>query len=707
MYIGITEGKQKKFKKFLSGNSKLLKPSVSNNDKIKCLYLLRCSAEVQDSNFLDAVKNMFTEKVIDLSNKSLSETDMKTLAILLLHLPDGPWSLNLSRCNISNRCCKILFESYISQTTTANIGTIDISFNNISSENFHLCRLCYKVFKPWQTKRITLSIDALYNSGTINRVKHFKDVLQNLTQKCPLSSGKLMILYQAKQTRLVVVYSDLKYVKCFQLYNCELNQKTAKNLSKSVTEQLKGHRVYDVFFSYSHHDIEILSYIVKNFEQITFCGSNMHSKGAYLLDVTSKVDFDHPLKCLEDYLAAVIQNDVHINASCPYLSMVSEKIQEQTKEMLRNISTLKVLDLTNNNLCDCIADDLELILSCNILEELYLGGNNLQEVGVIKIADALQANSVLKVFDISNNSIKIKAVDSIATTLANKFKLQKLYINGNKLHADSINKIVEKVCSTSLKTFNVSRNISDTTDAAIAKVLATATIADMLSKNTQLEELHLGENILHANGIIKIVSGLKNTTTLKVFDISNNDISDQAAAVIADTLSEQGELEELILGGNNLQDGLVTIVKKLRCYSTLKILDICNNSASTTTINCIAILLCFKSKLSKFYLGGNNLVEPKTLQALHFFLAETSFDVSCTINDEAEENIQRAVFRNVAHMQMLLLDHNTKILANEYSIYKLLSLISRLNLKYDRAKIVRSIGKCVYEHAHSYMHAYV
>ena len=356
MYVGITEGKQNKFKKFISENRKLFipKPSISNNDKIKCLYLLRCSAEVQESNFLDSIKNMFKEKVIDLSNKSLSETDMKTLAILLLHLPDGPWSLHLSRCNISNRCCRVLFETYISQTITANVETIDISFNNISSEN--LCRLCYEIFKPWQTKKVTLPIDALYDSGTIDRVKQFTNILQNLIQKCPLSSGKLMILYQARQTRLVVAYSDLKYVKCFQLYNCELNQETAKNLSRSVTEWLKDHRVCDVFFSYSHHYIEILSYIVKNFQQIKFCGSNMHSKGAYLLDVTSKVDFDYPSKCLEDYLAAVIQNDIHIN-SCPYLSMVSEKIKEQTKNMLRNISSLKVLDLTNNNLCDCIADD--------------------------------------------------------------------------------------------------------------------------------------------------------------------------------------------------------------------------------------------------------------------------------------------------------------------------------------------------------------
>ena len=44
--------------------------------------------------------------------------------------------------------------------------------------------------------------------------------------------------------------------------------------------------------------------------------------------------------------------------------------------------TINVLDLTNNNLFDGIADDIELIISCNKLEELYLGGNNLHDTGI-------------------------------------------------------------------------------------------------------------------------------------------------------------------------------------------------------------------------------------------------------------------------------------------------------------------------------------
>ena len=219
-----------------------------------------------------SVKNIFEGKVIDLSSKSLSETDIKTLAVLLLDLPGGLWTLNLSRCNIDNKCCKLLLETFSSQTVTANIETVNISFNSIYSENLY--RLCQEIFRLWRTKEVILPIDALLNSTIIKKTEQFMNTLEYLIQTYRDSLGKLMILYQYNKTRLIIAYSDLKYLKCFQLYNCELNEDTAKRLKQSITEELKGHRVGHIYFSYSiydHHDVETLSYVVKNFPSVKFC----------------------------------------------------------------------------------------------------------------------------------------------------------------------------------------------------------------------------------------------------------------------------------------------------------------------------------------------------------------------------------------------------------------------------------------------------
>ena len=622
MYVGITRGKEKGLKQFLSGSHFKLKISDTIlNDKIKCLHLLRCAVEAWESKSLVSVQSIFKGEIINLSNKTLSETDIKTLAVLLLDLPGGPWTLNLSRCNINNEHCKVLFEIFTSRTVTTNIKTVNISFNCVSSENLY--GLCHKILNSWKTEEVILPIDALLDSATNKRIKDFVNTLEIQTYR--FSSGKLMILYQPNQARMIVVYSDLKYVKCFQLHSCKLSEDTAKRLKNLVTEKLKRHTIGHVYFSYSiydHHDVETLSYIVKTFQKIKFCGLNMHSKGAYLLDIASKVDFqieNDPSVLLLDYLAAILQSSAKVNTLSSYLSMLSEKVREETKRKL-SISTIKVLDLTNNNVSDFMADDVGLVLSSCNLEEVYLGENNLQEAGIIKIAKALERNSILKVFDISNNNINGKAVNSIATVLSNKTKLKGLYLNGNKLQAG-------EECE---NFFYVS------------------TIESSTATNRCLEELHLGDNNLQAKGIIDISPTLANITTLKVFDISNNNISSEAGDSIANILSKQVNLEKLNLGGNNLQDGLVAIVKALQCCSVLKVLDISNNSASTATTDKIAVLLSFQSSLVKLNLIGNNSVNPKTLQALQYFNPHA-------IVDKETEGGNVHMSNHVTHMKALLL----------------------------------------------------
>ena len=693
MYVGITRGEQKEFKHFLSGSRfKFLAPNPSKisdkilKDKIKCLHLLRCAAE---SKFLESVedvfKNVFEGQVIDLSNKTLSIADTKLLAVLLLDLPGGPWTLNLSRCNINNEHCKLLFETFSSQTVTANIKTVNISFNNIYSENLY--RLCHKIFSSWKTEEVILPIDALLDSATTERINDFLNTLGRLIQTYRFSSGKLMILYQPNQTRMIVVYSNLKYVKCFQLHSCELSEDTTKRLKNLVTEKLKRHTIGRVYFSYSiydHHDVKTLSYIVKNFQKIKFCGFNMHSKGAYLLDTASKVDFqienDRSI-LLVDYLAAVLRISTQVNTSPSYLSILSDKVKEEMKRILGDISTVKVLDLANNNISDSIANDIELILMlfCNKLEEIYLGTNSLQEEGMIKIAETLQSNSILKVFDISNNSVNDKAANSIGDALANKFKLEKIYLNGDELQAESIIRILSCLHSNSLKIIDISHNNINSSAASM--------IANVLKTSTKLEELYAGGNILQAEGITKISLSLTQIVTLNVFDISNNNISSEVAHGIAQVLSIQVQLEILILGGNDLQDGLVVIIKK--CHQTLRILDISNNNASITTTDKLAVFLCLQTKLEKLYLGGNNIVNAKTLQTLQYFLASTTLDISC---DEANQDTQNIVSRHVTYVQALLLAHDMTTVEYNMGIYdRSLSRLplptAELSLKQDITKI--------------------
>ena len=64
----------------------------------------------------------------------------------------------------------MLFDTFTARTVITNVKTVNISFNNIYSEN--LLNLCCKILNSWKTEEVILSIDALHNSATIKKIEH-------------------------------------------------------------------------------------------------------------------------------------------------------------------------------------------------------------------------------------------------------------------------------------------------------------------------------------------------------------------------------------------------------------------------------------------------------------------------------------------------------------------------------------------------------
>ena len=301
MYVGITRSKNFIFAHFLSGNyllvsrwlftPKVISKNILSN-KIKCLHLLYCSAEA-DCEILSSVENIFEGHIIDLSNNSLSVSDIRTLVVLLLRSPDKEWEmLNLSRCNIGDSGCNAFCEMFHSQRVTLKIKKVDISYNNIQWES--LSRLC-KIFKILETKELVISYDALYDSTTMN-------VIDNITNKINKSfpdnfvarwfNGTLLCAYMAEQQKMIVVYLDYQTIIVDQMNNCKLNDITKSKIKALATKRKYSMNVNNVAFSYriSYNEVSIKSTMLSHHVQkVTYCGSNMHSKGAHLMNIPSAI----------------------------------------------------------------------------------------------------------------------------------------------------------------------------------------------------------------------------------------------------------------------------------------------------------------------------------------------------------------------------------------------------------------------------------
>ena len=676
MYVGITGGNRFVFKHFLSGNwfkmsSHLIKNSALSNkilkDKIKCLHLLHCLAEA-DHEMLPSVENIFQGGVIDLSHQSLSPNDVHTLAVLLLRSPNKQWEMiNLSNCNIDEKCCNVLCEMFHSQSVT--VKTVDISNNDIHWESLSKFS---DILRFWNTKEVIISIDSLYNCTNTKMINNFSNKLRSAIGRNRFNN-RMLVNYIPKQNKMIVVCENDGYINCAQFNNCSLNDDMI-GILKNFTKQINISRIanIDVSVYISKESVYMLPANI----HVTICGSNLHSKGAYSMNIASVIYQINPRNTVVDYLAAVVY---HSGQSCAsYLNTLPSALCVATRNQLQNFTTLKTFVILSSEIGYEAADDIAVILSHNTkLQQLYLGGNNLQTAGAIKIARALQSTTTLTIFGMGNNNISDEAADDIAVVLSNNTKLQQLYLGGNNLQTAGAIKIAKALQSTTTLTiFGMgNNNISDE---------AANDIAVVLSNNTKLQVLRLGGNNLQTAGAIKIAKALQNTTTLKIFDINNNNISDEAADDIAVVLSNNTKLQQLYLGGNNLQTaGAIKIAKALQSITTLTIFGMKKNNISDEAADDIAVVLSNNTKLQDLRLGGNNLQTAgaiKIAKALQSTTTLTIFGMGKNnISDEAADDIA-VVLSNNTKLQGLDLDRNNLQTAGAIKIAKALQSTTTLTI---------------------------
>ena len=444
------------------------------------------------------------------------------------------------------------------------------------------------------------------------------------------------------------MYSSPASIRWFEWINCQLNITVVKCV-KNFVEKKIGNKTFQIVFSYNivdyHANID-LSTLFSEIQSIQLCGSYLHSKGAYLLNIASakiNCQYNSPQELIADYLSAVLSQNAqlmtiymeslpsaHVAAvenslksvlSMPFMplstfniseNLVDYKIAEEIAiilsflkviqtfcasnnnlaknaiiiKALQSITTLKTFNISNNNICEGTANDVALVLSHSAsLQKLFLDKNNFKTVGMIIIAKALRNISTLTVFDISNNNIGGGAADDIAAVLVHNNKLQKLYLQNNSFSTAGVIKIAKALQNIfTLTVFNLSNNnIGEE---------ATDDIATVLSQSTNLQELYLDKNNFETAGIIKIVKALQYIVTLTVFNISNNNVGEEAADDIASILPNNDKLQTLDLQNNSFKRaGIIKITRALKNSSSLTWFNISNNSVGEEAGNYIAAIL--------------------------------------------------------------------------------------------------------------------
>ena len=259
--------------------------------------------------------------------------------------------------------------------------------------------------------------------------------------------------------------------------------------------------------------------------------------------------------------------------------------------------------MKNTNISEKAISSLALAISNQYyLEEFAFQGNNLGIKGIIAVIKSLCTISKLKLINLDNTFLTEEAADVIALAISNNLGLQQLYLSNNKLRTGGIKivRALKRLSNLKVLDFNDSSMTADVADE----------LAVVIRSNSSLEDLRLKNNNLATSGIIKIAKSLSYLSTLKVFNIQRNKVTEEAADALSLAISNNTQIEHLWLSNNNFQAGILKVLKALEALPKLRALDIKSNRIPEGVYDKLATFMQYSGvsrNLWTFYLDSSDL----------------------------------------------------------------------------------------------------
>lgn len=348
-------------------------------------------------------------------------------------------------------------------------------------------------------------------------------------------------------------------------------------------------------------------------------------------------------------------------------------------QALQKNSNLKRLDLNNNNMSSEVGGLLAGVIKCNSsLSDLRLGFNKLISSGVA-IGQALQIISTLKVLHLSGNSMPESAAETLAAAIKTNNGLEDLRVSSNNFHR-SIFEILQAL--TDIKRLKILHLSNHNITGKAAETLAKA-----IENNIYLEEVNLSNNGFH-NIAIVVVGALKKLSKLKKLNLNDNKMSSDVSEDLAEVISNNNSLTELLLSNNNLQSSAIVICNALTKISTIKKLNFNNNYLPGHLSKGLADVVNNNPYLEELYLSNNPLQSSihilfETLQSVSKLkvLNFNNISIKDTMLDTAASYLALAIEKNLYLEELYLSSCNfQKSAIILFQAIKGVSMLKKLNL---------------------------
>ena len=538
---------------------------------------------LKDSRITDKAANKITEAIT--SNSTLERLKLQYNSF-------EEKGVRMILCGLKQlTTLRVLSFSDVAITERAANDIAEVITNNPSLENFYLfnsklpaqriMKVCHSLSKIHRLKELDLNNNHL-GAEAANEISEVILSNRNL-EKLNLLNNNLKDL---GTTKISLAMKNINALKIFNLSGNGITEKAADDIATVITNNpllqnihLGNNNLHTTGVIKVANALKVLCHLEElalNANQITEAAAE---------DIALAIDNNTQLETL-------LLNDNFFKAN---------GIKIICKSLIK-LTILKLLDLDNNLISEEAADDIVKVITNNpLLECIRLGNNNLQTTGILKVADALKDLHRLEELVLHANQVTETAANGIAQVISSNTQMKIVLLNDNFLKTNGTKTICNSLKKlTTLRILHLHNNLI-TEEAA-------DDIAKVITNNPLLEFIDLGHSSLHTSGMIKVVDALKLLQYLKALALNANQITETVASDIAQVISRNVQLEIILLSDNVLKaNGTKVLCKSLRKCTALKLLDLKNNSITEEAADDIAAVITNNQSLKFVNIGMNKL----------------------------------------------------------------------------------------------------
>ena len=630
-------------------------------------------------------------KVWKLPNCQVTVNVLYQLMYWLTAIPNNWAELDFEGCYITTTECKISNQYLSNRGGYSTVSMLNISSNQLTNA---LIPYLISMILIWKVQKCVL--DGINQNFLIKFIKRLRKVLcltyrpDSLCLSVTNHGNAYCFIYNGKWHEMPILNSHVKEVYIVNCHFPSVDQKKVKlwlkrsnllkvfvsrsTLCKSfLTTLLKKHKSTNTEITFCDTTIadtaegiyscvinkHSLNHTSMSFLMLTntfMCGLNLTHDQTELFSHGTKdntFSLNHSIAQLMQELKSVSQTELFViqNEQPKVIHFIGKEFnvcnysKSIVNTMHTNVSTLTRFGIENFCITDECASDVAAVLSFNKnINEVYLIKNNLQAKGCAIIIRALKKTTSLHKLYFSKNSMTNDTAKDMATVLTQNSQIEELDLGNNKLKmANSIQILSSLVNHVNLKVLRLANsNLNNQTAAKL--------IGHTLEQNNQIRELDLSGNHLQAFGCAIIFRALLNVSTLCKLYLSDNNITDLSAEILATVFSKNAQIEELDISYNKLTaPSVAKIVQAMKFFLNLKILRMTCSNINLPVAKFIASVLWY-SKMQELDLNENYLQSSGcaiVCKALQNLSTITKLNLSNNgITDEAADDVASVLSSN-------------------------------------------------------------